>query len=117
MTKCFNIIRTIGELKGYKPLFGSLEEALLPLYQCMQTPEKISFEDEILLFINSLIRQSGEISQLQWALVPTFPKIFLKNKNMFNNLFTTMNLIIVHGRNFLLTQPGIIEMVNSHFSS
>lgn len=77
----------------------------------METPAKISFVDDILLFMNSITRNSESVSQLGWILVHTFPAIFEKNHGMFNNLFTTINLVIVHGRSVISAEPKIIEMV------
>lgn len=110
-SKCWNILRTIGDRKKYKEYYKAIEEVLVPLYECMSTPEKISFDDEILLLITSFIRNSGTVTDIQWRLVQTFPKIFEKNQLMFNNLFSVMNLMIVHGRGVLANEYKVIELV------
>lgn len=109
--KCWNIIKTIGDQKIYVPLFKEIEEMLLPLYECLQTPQKISFDDDVLLLVNAFIRQSAEITEIQWRLAATFTAIFEKNKHMLNNLFTTMNLMIYYGRTFLSKNLGVVDMV------
>lgn len=112
--KCWNIIRNIACQKDYANFYSDIEQAILPLYGCMETPEKISFVDDILLFMNSMIRNSKRVSDLSWILVQTFPNIFKINNEMFNNLFNTLNLVIVYGKDTLKERPVIIDAVHNN---
>ena len=117
IAKCWNIIQTIGEQKIYKQCFADMEQVLLPLLEWMKTPEKISFDADILLLMNSFIKISEEVTDIEWILVQTFPQVFKKNDYMFNNLFTTINLLIINGKKRLIDSPQTVEMVSAYESA
>ena len=110
--KCWNVIRSIGENYVYIPYFDEIEAKLLPLYDFMEAPEKITFADEIIGLMSSMIKHLKKVSKIKWILVSTFPKIFEKNKHMFHELFPAMNLVIVYGTEDLKSEPKLIDMVN-----
>ena len=66
MTKCWNIIKTIAGLEEFIPQYlGVIEQQLLPLFEFMEYPEKIEFDDEVLSIITSFIKKSKQISEVQ----------------------------------------------------
>lgn len=116
IAKCWNIIRAIGENKVYLPVLDSIEEPLLPLFEFMQTPEKISFDEEIIALMSAMIKLQEKVSNTKWILVSTFPKVFEKNKYIFYDLFHAINLVIVHGCETLKNRSDLIEMVRHSLS-
>lgn len=115
ITKCWNIIRTIGETKIFFPAIqDNLEQALLPLFKYMEQPELIEFDDDIVHIMNSMMMYSHRVSDVTWILVQTFPKIFVKYDKMLGLLFQSLNLIMVYGNEKLANYPNMLDMVNHH---
>jgi hypothetical protein len=60
INKCWNVIRMICELDSFMPTYSrEIEETLKPLFEFMMDPEKIEFEDDIVLTIKSFIKKTG----------------------------------------------------------
>lgn len=57
----------------------------------MVSPEKIEFEDDIILALKTFIKKTGTVSPTLWALFPHLSKVFEKSKNTFGNLLDTLN--------------------------
>ena len=111
INKCWNIIRAMGEMKSYLKYQSEIEQALTPLFMYMEDPSKIEFDDDILLLINSFIKKTGKISKLSWTLFETFPKFFQKYQGMLGNLFTSLNLFIIHGKEVFIQKPELLDLI------
>ena len=92
ISKCWNIIRVATEndqiLLQYS---GEIEERLKPLFEYVLTPEKIDFEDDMVMVIKTFIKKNRFVSETLWTLFPHLYLIFKKNKNTFGNLLDTLN--------------------------
>lgn len=92
----------ICELDSFMPAYASqIEESLKPLFAYIEFPEKVEFEDDIVLTIKSFIKKTGQISNVLWVLFPHLYKVFLKNKRTFGNLLDTLNHYLVTGREYI----------------
>ena len=77
---------------------ATFEESLKKLYIYMENPSQISFEDEILMIIRSFIVRTQSITPVMWELFTKFPAILEKNKHQFKELFDTINMYLITGR-------------------
>lgn len=63
MNNCWNIIRFIAEDENITPAQSlELEQQLYPLFEYLQVPNEIEFEDDIILFEISLIKKCKGVS-------------------------------------------------------
>lgn len=56
------------------------EEALKPIFRFISEPTQISFEDDILLLLKSMIKKSKSVSPIMWEMFDHFPKVISKAK-------------------------------------
>ena len=56
--------------------YQQIEECLKPLFEYIVNPEKIEFEDDIILSLKSFIKKSNHISETLWIIFPHLPKVF-----------------------------------------
>ena len=54
-------------------LSAEFEELLKPVFRFISEPSKISFEDDILLLIKSLIKKQKKVSPLMWEIFDFIP--------------------------------------------
>ena len=71
--------------------YSQIEESLKPLFEYMVDPQKIEFEDDIVLVLKSFIKKQRNVSPTLWTLFPLLFKVFEKNKYVFGNLLDTIN--------------------------
>ena len=64
----------------------------------MNEPQKITFEDEILLIIKGMIRKRKGVTPLMWEIFDVFPKLLTKAKGQLGDLLDTINSYMIHGR-------------------
>ena len=67
----------------------------------MVDPEKIEFEDDIVLALKSFIKRSNHISEVLWIIFPHLTKVFEKNKRVFGNLLETINYYLLYGKEYM----------------
>lgn len=74
--KCMNIIRMLVEKKEYISVFADeFEQRLKPLYIYMAEPEKIKFDEDIVIILKSFIKKCERVTPIQWDLFVQFPKV------------------------------------------
>lgn len=56
------------------------EKALIPLFEFLATPEKIDFEDDLLLIVTNFIKKNLSVSETIYKIFPTLEKVFFKNQ-------------------------------------
>ena len=96
------MIRLICERSEYMSKFNNeIEEMLKQLYIFMIDPKQISFEDDIVLNLKQFIRRNKSVSNVQWEMFETLPKVLSKNNDSFGNLLDTINYYMTMGRNQL----------------
>lgn len=92
INKCWNIIRQAIVFDSFIPeYYDKIEETLKPLFEYITEPEKIEFEDDIVLTIKSFIQKTKKVSPTLWTIYPHLMKVFEKNKHAFINLMDTLN--------------------------
>jgi hypothetical protein len=64
VNKCWNVIRFISEVDCYVPQYiPQLEEKLKPLYNFMEDPTNIDFDDDISLVLSSFIKKNKFVTE------------------------------------------------------
>lgn len=59
INKCWNILRTMPEINGYIPQnLQLIESHLLKLYALLDSPERVDFDEDIVLMVSSMIDKS-----------------------------------------------------------
>ncbi len=71
---------------------NEIEEMLKQLYIFMIDPKQISFEDDIVLNLKQFIRRNKSVSNVQWEMFETLPKVLSKNNDSFGNLLDIYSL-------------------------
>ena len=90
---------------------ATFEESLKKLYIYMENPSQISFEDEILMIIRSFIVRTQSITPVMWELFTKFPAILEKNKHQFKELFDTINMYLITGREGFIQNQDMLKVV------
>ena len=111
LVNCWNTLKIVCDQKAFVSYQEQIEKELAPLFDCMNNPEDIDFDDEIIAITNSFIRNTGVVSVAQWKLFSTFPSIIKKHDLTLTNTFETLNLMIVHGSHIILNDSKITDMV------
>lgn len=111
ISNCWNTIRTICEQKLFIAYRDAIERELMPLFDFMNKPDEIDFDDEVVAIMKSFIQLSGNISQIEWTLFNTFPAIFDKCSNILSTIFTPLNYIIMYGKDVIGKNPETLDMV------
>ena len=63
LQKCLNILRTISESDAFIPKYlDSIEKVLIPLFEYMEFPERIEFDDEILQIITNFMKRTKQLT-------------------------------------------------------
>ena len=61
--------------------------------------------------MKTLMKKSGAVSDTIWAMVPTLPKVFEKNKDSMGNLLPTINHLLIYGKDYLSTNKDKLEVI------
>jgi hypothetical protein len=112
ISKCWNVISamTMG-VESYIALHqAEFEQILLPLFDYINHPDRIEFEDEIVMILKQFIRKSKTVTKTQWEILPHLDNIFKKNKNTFGNLFDTLNYYLVYGKEVIAQDPAKVQV-------
>lgn len=116
ITKCWNIIRTIFEMKHQQTNLPQFQEVLLPLFQYLESVssvKSITFDDELVLVIKTFIKKSKNVSETMWKLFPYLSNVFEKSKHVFNHLLETYNAYLTYGGAYLGQHPTeVARLVN-----
>ena len=92
INKCFEVIRSIfnNELFIIK-YYYKIEEMINPLLKYMKYPNKIDFDDDIVIIITIIIKILKKIPLCAINLLPDLPKYLRKNKGMNLLLYELIN--------------------------
>jgi len=78
--KCLNILKQITNKKELVvQYYGEVEQCLLPLFEFMTDPSKISFAEDIMVILKNLIKKTQSVSENAMKLFFTLEKLFNKN--------------------------------------
>ena len=75
-----------------------MEEALRPILQFIENPARITFEDEIILLVKTMIKNSHTISPIQWEIFDQFEKIVQKGNGNMGDLLDCINYFMIYGK-------------------
>lgn len=97
--KCFNLIKQATQNKNMMQKHGHIyEQTLMPIFEYMVDPTKISFEDDICIILKNFIRKTNRLSDIIYKVFPCLELVFKKNKNTFGDtLLDTLNWYLVFG--------------------
>ena len=88
------------------------EQTLMPIFDYMVDPEKISFEDDICLILKNFIRKTNSLSDIIFKVFPCLERVFTKNKNTFGDtLLDTLNWYLVYGSQRIMANREYIQML------
>jgi len=100
LSRIFSIICSIGESKDFLTAHQEdIETALLPLFSYLENDEEFPFVEYILHYMTSAIKITEKVSPTLWKIFTLFPKILEQERGLITSLFSTLNLLIVHGKN------------------
>jgi len=77
---------------------AEFEEVLKPIFQFIANPNAISFEDDILILIKSMIKKSKKVSPILWEMFDLLPNVLVKNKGQMGDLLDTINYFMIYGK-------------------
>ncbi len=113
VNRCWNVIRAIFENKNYIPKFLiPLEDEVKPLFELLQNPEDIDFDDDIALLLSSIMKLSGNVLDTCKILYPLTPKIHMKFNGIFGNLLQTMNLFLKLDNAWIAASPERVQILH-----
>ena len=103
INKCFEVIRSIfnNELFIIK-YYYKIEEMINPLLKYMKYPNKIDFDDDIVIIITIIIKILKKIPLCAINLLPDLPKYLRKNKGMNLLLYELINQYIINDNENIL---------------
>ncbi|CAI2373188.1 unnamed protein product [Moneuplotes crassus] len=105
-----NVVRTICEGKEYIEQFGEqIDQELMVLYNFMDQPEKIDFDDDIALCISTAININKKITDIQKQVFFAFDKVHSKYKGIFGNLVVSINSFIVYNDGWFAENPDAVK--------
>ena len=73
-------------------------ETLKPVFEFLVDPTQISFEDEIVGLIKSIIRKAKKVSPDMWVMFDQFPKIVTKAKGQLGDILDTINYYVTYDK-------------------
>lgn len=79
----------------------------------MADPNKIEFEDDIILVIKCFIKKTKRVSNTLWTIYPCLQKVFEKNKKTFGNSLDAINYYLLYGKDeFIKNKEYIAILLN-----
>ena len=112
LSRIFSIICSIGESKDFLTAHQEdIETALLPLFSYLENDEEFPFVEYILHYMTSAIKITEKVSPTLWKIFSLFPKILEQERGLITSLFSTLNLLIVHGKNTIEENQEILHVL------
>ena len=104
LQKCFNLLKQITQIKRIMVKhWQQYEVTLMPIFEFMVDPEKISFEDDIQIILKNFIKKTGQVSDTIYKVFPCLEKVFNKNQHNFgDSLLDTLNTYLCFGRDRIM---------------
>mmetsp|Transcript_1109 Transcript_1109/g.2705 ORF Transcript_1109/g.2705 Transcript_1109/m.2705 type:complete len:989 (+) Transcript_1109:2683-5649(+) len=109
--KCWNILRALADNPGMKVKLDLVEQVLQPLVKGITDPKVISYDEDIVLLINSLITNRKSISPLCWEAFPYLKLVQDKYNGAFFHLLGTLTAYITYGADVLRESPEHLELM------
>ncbi|CAD8182699.1 unnamed protein product [Paramecium octaurelia] len=106
-TRCWNVIRQLPTINEFSSLLLKIEQAMQPIYQSLVINEsRMNFDEELVLFISSVIQKLQQVSPFQREILPCFSNIITKQSGRLGYLYETLNMYMYYGRNYFLQEQA-----------
>jgi hypothetical protein len=109
--KSWNIIRILAEAPQMHSKLDELEQVLLPLLSSIRDPEAITYDEDLVLLVHTLITKRKAVSQVCWEVFAFLPGVQAKNRSVFFQMFELLNAYICYGKDTFSSSPGYIEQL------
>ncbi|CAD8119908.1 unnamed protein product [Paramecium sonneborni] len=107
LNRCWNILRQLPTIKELQPMLLKIEIAMQPIYQSLALQDnELNFDEELILFISSVIQKLQSVSQFQREILPYFSQLITKQSGKFGYLFETLNMYMYYGRNYFIQEQA-----------
>jgi len=105
-----NVVRFVTEHNYFSNRFVEIiEETLKPLLAFAEDPTMIDFEDDLIFFIDALIKKNQACSPTIQQVFPYLKGFQNKYKGMLANLTSCLNSYIFFGSDFILSSNNNVE--------
>ena len=113
-----NVIRfmTEHEYFGGQKFVKIIETNITPLLKFAEDPTKIDFEDDLIFFIDSLIKKSQNCSEIYQEIFPYLKKFQVKYKGMLANLTSCLSSYLFFGSEFIIQNQVNVDVFMSIIS-
>lgn len=82
---------------------------MVPVYQLLQFPEKLVFEDDIIVVILTAIKKTKKISAIQWEILSILPSYQSKQEDSLQGLLKLIGAYITYGKATIQDSPAILD--------
>ena len=82
---------------------------MTPVFKLLQYPEKLAFEEDILLAILAIMVKKKAVSGVQWEVLSILPHFQSKQEDSLQGLLKLISSFITHGKAHLQENPSIIK--------
>ncbi|CAD8201259.1 unnamed protein product [Paramecium pentaurelia] len=107
LNRCWNLIRQLPSINEFSPLLLKIEQAMQPIYESIVIQDNpMNFDEDLILFISSVIQKIQSITQFQKDILPYFSKIITKQSGKFVYLYETLNMYMYYGRSYFLQEQA-----------
>ena len=104
--RCWNIMKQMCDIRHFVPVYlQTMEKELLPLFEYLKMPEKIDFNEEIVLVVTSFIRAIKNTTPAMEEMLPYWCNVYKSNGNTIGHLMLCFNLYLVHGGTMFKNKP------------
>jgi len=112
VNKIWNSIRIVADKKEFIPAFlPDIEKALVPLFSYLEKDIDIPFDEDILLFVSTVMEKTKTVTPIMWDVFKCIPKLFTRYGGMLGPLFQALNYFIVYGMNEINSDPSAIKLL------
>ena len=112
IVKSWNIIRTVTDSKHIVPQYaGLVEDVLAPLFEYINVPEAVEFEDDIVLVWISLIKKCQAVTPRGWLIFERLPLVQRKYEGDFGQIFQALNAYLTFGKDVIAGNPQYLALL------
>ena len=100
LNRIWGIIQIVSEDETFIPKFQvDIEKLMEPLLPYLD--DNAPFEDDLIIYVGSVTKIAKTVSEFCWNVVKAFPRMFEASKLTFGPLFTSLNQVIIYGKDVL----------------
>ena len=111
LDKCFSILRICVDNSTYmQQMQDQFEESLKPIFRYISEPHKISFEDDILLILRTIIKKRKLVTPIMWEIFDLFPNVLQKSKGALGDLLDAINSYMQYGKEVFIQRESSVRV-------